>query len=144
MAFDSLLRHFRRPKPEELEALREYHAQTAPLIERVRSMHDEWYTKSEVAAEKVRLANIASVNRWEVVRMGEQVEGLAAPPLAGGSHRDIVSALKDAARAYQLLATGHRYHRSEALCDGQTLLSESIETLSSARRQIETVLGTGD
>ncbi len=142
MALESLLRRFRRPSLEELEAVREYQRLSDSLIQRVQAMHDEWYTLSEVAAEKPRLANVASVNRWEVVRVGEQVDELSVPTLAGGAHRRVVSALKDSARAYQLLATGHRYHKSEAVCDGQTLLSESLDALLAARRQIEGVLET--
>jgi hypothetical protein len=41
------------------------------------------------------------------------------------------------ARACQLLANGYRFHKSEAICDGQALLVEAVQDLEGLVRVAE-------
>ena len=52
-------------------------------------------------------------------------------------HRDIQNALIGAARGYQLLANGYRFHKSEAVCDGQALLVETAADVSELVAQLQ-------
>jgi hypothetical protein len=52
-------------------------------------------------------------------------------------HRDVQNALVGAARACQLLANGYRFHKSEAVCDGQALLVETVADISELVAQLQ-------
>ncbi len=134
---DTLLRRFRSPTHDEIEALRRYRERAGALADRARAIRVAWVEVAQVATERERQANAASVNRWELLRLGEQLEQVTPPRTTAGAHRDLLAAFADQARAYQLLATGYRFHKSEALCDGQALLLESSEMLDTADRRIE-------
>jgi hypothetical protein len=41
-----------------------------------------------------------------------------------------------AARACQLLANGYRFHKSQAVCDGQAMLLDSVNDLSELVRTV--------
>jgi hypothetical protein len=53
-------------------------------------------------------------------------------------HRDVQNALIGSARACQLLANGYRFHKSEAVCDGQALLVETVRDIDELLAQIQT------
>jgi hypothetical protein len=54
----------------------------------------------------------------------------------GNPHRVVRNALAGAARACQLLANGYRFHNSEAVCDGQALLVETIADINEQVAQL--------
>ena len=49
-----------------------------------------------------------------------------------------VSRVVGCARACQLLANGYRFHKSEAVCDGQALLVETVSDIADLLAQIQT------
>ncbi len=140
MSLEAILHRLRPPRREELEALRVYRGQLRNVLARARGIHAEWLALAEVATDELRLANVASVNRWELLRLGEQVDALTPPRRAEAAHRAIQRAIGEAARAYQLLATGQRFHKSEAVCDGQALLLDSLDVAAGAERAIDVLL----
>jgi hypothetical protein len=62
---------------------------------------------------------------------------MRAPRALSDVHRDVVNAVTGCARAFQLLANGYRFHKSEALCDGQALLLEAVKDLEDLGRVAE-------
>ena len=53
-------------------------------------------------------------------------------------HRDVHNAMLGCARACQLLANGYRFHKSEAVCDGQALMVETLGDIADLLGQIRT------
>jgi hypothetical protein len=137
MPLKALLHRFRGPRGEELNALRLYRQRAGDLVARVRGIRDEWVELREVEPDFERLANTAAVNRWELLRLCKQVERVEAPRAVNGVHRDLHDVIADSARACQLLANGYRFHKSEAVCDGQSLLVESVDELDALLRQLD-------
>jgi len=101
-------------------------------------MFDEWGALREVEADNARLANAAAVNRWELMRLAHDVEQLEPPRSLVNLHRDVHNAVIGCARACQLLANGYRFHKSEAVCDGQALLVETVDDIADLRTLIQT------
>jgi hypothetical protein len=85
----------------------------------------------------MRLANVAAVNRWELMRLANEAELLEPPRKLGSVHRDMQEAVIGAARACQLLANGYRFYKSEAVCDGQALLVETVQNISDLAAQLQ-------
>jgi hypothetical protein len=137
MALRSFLLKLRSPTAEDLSALRLYRQHAADLVARVRSIRDEWVAMREVEPNFERLANTAAVNRWELLRMCKEVEHLDPPRMVNGVHRGLYDVIGDSARACQLLANGYRFHKSEAVCDGQALLVESVDELDVLLRELD-------
>jgi hypothetical protein len=132
-----LLRRFRSPNDDDLRSARVYRAHVQEVIGRVRATCESWAGLREVEPDNARLANTAAVNRWELLRLADEIERLRAPRLVGGLHRELAAALADAARACQLLATGYRSHKSEAVCDGQALLVESAAAVEHVEQALQ-------
>jgi hypothetical protein len=98
---------------------------------------DDWVAMREVEPDNARLANASAVNRWELMRLAKQTERLRPPRSMNGLHRDVQAAVEASARACQLLANGYRFHKSEAVCDGQALLVETVDDLDALLRHVE-------
>ena len=131
--------HLLRPNsiPDE-HAERLYRARAQQLASRVRAVFDDWVAVREVEPDNSRLANTAAVNRWELMRLVSEVEDLEPPRSLAGVHRDVLNAVIGAARACQLLANGYRSHKSEAVCDGQALLVETVNEIDDLVGQLQT------
>jgi len=108
------------------------------MADRVRAIFDDWGTLREVEPDNARLANAAAVNRWELMRMARDAEQLEPPRSLSSVHRDVQNAMVGCARACQLLANGYRFHKSEAVCDGQALLVETVGDIADLLTQIQT------
>jgi hypothetical protein len=130
--------HLLRPNsiPDE-HAERLYRARAQQLASRVRAVFDDWVAVREVEPDNSRLANTAAVNRWELMRLVSEVEHLEPPRSLAGVHRDVLNAVIGAARACQLLANGYRSHKSEAVCDGQALLVETVNEIDDLVGQLQ-------
>jgi hypothetical protein len=137
VALATFLQLLRPVSLEEQRAQRRYRADAEYLASRLRGIFDDWLALREVESDNFQLANAAAVSRWEVVRMLKGVEELDPPRSLVGLHRDIHNALVGAARACQLLANGYRFHKSEAVCDGQALLVETVADLSELVAQLQ-------
>jgi hypothetical protein len=105
---------------------------------RLHAMFDDWGSLREVEPDNARLANAAAVNRWELMRLAREIEQLEAPRSLANIHRDVHNAVVGSARACQLLANGYRFHKSEAVCDGQALLVETVSDVADLLSQIQT------
>ena len=106
-----------------------YRDHVEAISTRVRDVFDTWNATREIEPDYSRLANTAAVNRWELMRLVKQAERLHAPRMLGGTHRDLLAAVTASARACQLLANGYRFHKSDAICDGQAMLVETKQAL---------------
>ena len=101
-------------------------------------MFDDWGDLREIEPDNARLANAAAVNRWELMRMARDADELDPPRSLSSLHRDVQNAIVGCARACQLLANGYRFHKSEAVCDGQALLVETVTDITELLAQIQT------
>lgn len=137
MALVTLLHFFRSTSTDERRAQRLFRAHARQAVERVRATFDAWSTVRDFEPEHARLANAAAVNRWELMRLVHQTETLVVPRPLAGQHRELLEALANAARACQLLANGYRFHKSEAVCDGQALLLDTLAALDRLLGQLE-------
>jgi hypothetical protein len=115
---------------EDQRAQRIYRSEVEDIVTRVHEMFDGWLRLREYESDNFELANAASVNRWELMRLVKLTERLNPPRSLNTAHRDLQNAVVGAARACQLLANGYRSHKSEAVCDGQALLVETVANLS--------------
>lgn len=137
MAIATFLQLLRPQSLEDQRALRVYRAHVQTAHEQLHQVFDAWVALREIEPDYVKLANAAAVNRWELMRLAKQIERLQAPRQLSGTQRRVFSAVTSAARACQLLANGYRFHKSEAICDGQALLVESAAELDELLLQID-------
>jgi hypothetical protein len=127
-------------RPRSLQEQREqrlYHAHAQQLAGRMRALFDDWMAIRELEPDNGRLANTAAVNRWELMRLAQELDTLDPPRSLAGVHREVQSAVVNAARACQLLANGYRFHKSEAVCDGQALLVDTVEEFGELVAQLQ-------
>ncbi len=114
-----------------------YRAHVQVIAQHVREIFEEWVAQREIEPDYGRLANTSAVNRWELLRLRKRCERLRPPRALGRAHDDLLTAVTASARACQLLANGYRSHKSEAICDGQALLVETMDELSALLRDVE-------
>ena len=136
MAISDLIRRLRRPNAEEAEASNAYWRLVEPATLRLREVVTVWVDYSITERESERLANAAAVYRWELARLSASLDEIQVPAHATRPAKEIAAALADAVRGCQLLATGHRFHKSETVCEGQTLLVESVDRVDKAQREL--------
>ena len=137
MALATFLQLLRPRTLDEQRQHREYCAHVHAVSSRVRAIFDAWVDMREVEGDYARLANASAVNRWELMRLAKQSERVHAPRALTDVHRDASQAVTASARACQLLANGYRFHKSEAICDGQALLVEAVQDLENLTRVAE-------
>ena len=137
MELAALLQHIRPSSAEDSRAQRLFRAEATRLVDRLRVLFGEWGTLREVEPEYDRLANVAAVNRWELMRLARESEQLQPPRSMGGTQRELHGALTRAARAWQLLANGYRSHKAVAVCDGQALLVETLAQVDGLVEQLQ-------
>jgi hypothetical protein len=137
VALAGFLHRLRPASIEEHHALRLYAAQVRQIATRLQAVFDEWSTTRETEVDNARLGNIAAVNRWHLMRLAKEAEGLSPPRSMDGVQRDLAGAVLNAARACQLLANGYRFHKYEAVCDGQSLLLDSVQEMSQLLEQLQ-------
>jgi hypothetical protein len=130
VALATFLQLRRATSIEDQRAQRIYRIEAEDVFSRIHEMFDTWLRLREYESDNFELANAAAVNRWELMRLVKLVERLSPPRSLNGVHRDLHNAVVGAARACQLLANGYRSHKSEAVCDGQALLVETVADLS--------------
>jgi hypothetical protein len=137
VALATFLQLLRPQSLQEQRAQRLYTIQVKLTADRVQAIFDDWNSLREIEPDNARLANAAAVNRWELMRLAKEVERFTPPRPLGGMQREVHSAVVASARACQLLANGYRFHKSEAVCDGQALLVESLQQVASLVEQIQ-------
>jgi hypothetical protein len=137
VALATFLQLLRPQTLQEQRAKRLYLAQVQQTADRVRAIFDDWGALREVEPDNARLANAAAVSRWELMRMARDVDQLEPPRSLSNVHRDVQNAVVGCARACQLLANGYRFHKSEAVCDGQALLVETVDDIADLLTQIQ-------
>ena len=138
MALATFLQLLRPPSlVHEQRAQRQYRTEAQNIAARLRRIFDDWLALREVEPDYAHLANVAAVNRWELMRLAREAEGLEPPRSMAGMHREIHNDVIGAARACQLLANGYRFHKSEAVCDGQALLVETVTDISELVAQLQ-------
>jgi hypothetical protein len=71
------------------------------------------------------------------MRLAKQAEELDSPRSLVGTRRAVHEVVLGAARACQLLANGYRFHKSEAVCDGQALLVETIQDMDELLSELQ-------
>ncbi|HEV7664678.1 MAG TPA: hypothetical protein VGQ62_14165 [Chloroflexota bacterium] len=130
--------HLLRPQTlQEQHAQRIYSAEVQQVAERLRHIFDDWVAMREVEPDNSRLANMAAVDRWELMRLAKRTEDLEPPRSLAGIQRGLHAAVLSSARACQLLANGYRFHKSEAVCDGQALLVKSVADVGDLVAQLQ-------
>jgi hypothetical protein len=137
VALATFLQLLRPQSIQEQRAQRLYTAQVQQLAARLRAVFDDWGIMREIEPDNSRLANAAAVNRWELMRLAKEVEHLEPPRSLLNVQRDVHSAIIGSARACQLLANGYRFHKSEAVCDGQALLVETVQDMQELVEQLQ-------
>jgi hypothetical protein len=136
MPFSAIIQRLRPATTEQLLALADYERQASNVVDRVRTIGGEWHALTQLESDFERLGNAAAVNRWELARLIERLQQEPPPPLAATADRHIQIALHEQARAFHLLANGHRSHKSEAVCDGQAMLVQALADLDDAHKQL--------
>jgi hypothetical protein len=138
VALASFLQLLRPQTLQEQRAQRAFNSDVQQVASALRRVFDEWGAMREIEPDNARLANAAAVNRWELMRLAGNVEALEPPRSLVHAQRDVHNAVIGAARACQLLANGYRFHNSDAVCDGQALLVETVQDMSSLVAQLQT------
>lgn len=137
MALAGLL-HLRRPQTvEDQRAEHAYAGHVREAVLHIREIFTQWVELREVEPDNARLANAAAVNRWDMMRLASHVQELAAPRSMTTAHRHLHAHILNCARACQLLANGYRFHKSEAVCDGQALLVDSADALAALVNDVQ-------
>jgi len=137
LALGSILQLLRPQTLQEQRAQRAYRTEVQQIAGRMRSTFDDWVRMREIEPDNMRLANAAAVNRWELMRLASEAESLEPPRKLGNIHRGVQEAVIGAARACQLLANGYRFYKSEAVCDGQALLGETVQDITVLAAQLQ-------
>jgi hypothetical protein len=137
VALATFLQLLRPQTLEEQRAGRLYRAEVDGIAERLRGVLEAWMDLRELEPDYARLANASAVNRWELMRLAKQAEQMQPPRSLASVHRDVQNAVIGSARACQLLANGYRFHKSEAICDGQALLVETVADVTDLAGQLQ-------
>jgi hypothetical protein len=137
LAIATFLQLLRPQSLEDQRTVRIYRSHVQTITSQLHQVFDTWVALREIEADYARLANTAAVNRWELMRLAKQTERLQPPRMLGATHRHILAAVTSSARACQLLANGYRFHKSEAICDGQALLVETVQDLDDLLLQVD-------
>lgn len=137
MALATFLQLLRPQTLQEQRAQRAFNAEARQVAALLRRVLDDWVAMREVEPDNARLANAAAVNRWELMRLARHAEELEPPRSLVSVQRDVHNAVIGAARACQLLANGYRFHKSEAVCDGQALLVETVQDIGELVAQLQ-------
>jgi hypothetical protein len=137
LALGSILQLLRPKTLQAQHAQHAYRTQVQHIAGRMRTALDDWIRLREIEPDNMRLANAAAVARWELMRLANEAELLEPPRKLAGVHRDVQDAVVGAARACQLLANGYRSYKSEAICDGQALLVETVQGISDLAAQLQ-------
>jgi hypothetical protein len=137
VALATFLQLLRPQTLQEQHAQRVFNSEVQQIASRLRRVFDDWAAMREIEPDNARLANTAAVNRWELMRLAKHAEGLAPPRSLINTQRDVHNAVIGAARACQLLANGYRFHKSEAVCDGQALLVETVQDMGELVSQLQ-------
>jgi hypothetical protein len=136
VALATFLQLLRPETVADQRALRAYRGEVQGVASRLRQLFDEWVATREIEPDHSRLANVAAVNRWELMLLAERTVHLDVPRSLISNQRAVREAVIASARAYQLLANGYRFHKSEAVCDGQALLVETVDDLTALAAQL--------
>jgi hypothetical protein len=137
VALATFLQILRPQTLQEQRAQRSYRADIQQIAGRLRSILDEWISLRELESDYTRLANASAVNRWELMRLAQEAEQLDPPRSLANVHRDVQNAVVGSARACQLLANGYRFHKSEAVCDGQAMLVDAVKDIDDVVAQLQ-------
>ncbi len=137
MALGSILQLLRSHAPEEQCAQLAYRSEVEQIASRMQAAFDDWVRMREIEPDNMRLANAAAVSRWGLMRLANDADLLVAPRKLANVQRQVHETVVAAARAYQLLANGYRFYKSEAVCDGQALLIEMIQNISALAAQLQ-------
>ena len=95
-----------------------------------RSLTPGWQSASSTSPKSISSGKFTG-------RAAQEVEALDPPRSLAGVHRDVQNAVISAARACQLLANGYRFHKSEAVCDGQALLVDTVQEFGELVAQLQ-------
>jgi hypothetical protein len=129
---------FRRSSRIDPEHARDYQAAVTPLLERADCLYQQWVEQVESLTDDERIANIASIQGWEMASLAERLGACTPPPGLETVHANCTRAFELARRAGRLLSTGYRYHSTDALCDGHASLDDARQLyLSAMARLIE-------
>jgi hypothetical protein len=115
-----------------------YRTEVQQVANRMRATFDSWIHTREIEPDHARLANAAAVSRWELMRLAQQIEALDPPRSLANVQREVYNAVTGCARACQLLANGYRFHKSEAVCDGQMLLIQTVKSINDLAEHLQT------
>jgi hypothetical protein len=126
----TILHLFRPQSVAEQRARRAYRVEVQKVADRLREVFDHWVATREREADHFRLANVAAVNRWELMRLAQRTEQLDVPRSLTRVQRSVHEVVTSSARAYQMLANGYRFHKSEAVCDGQAMLIDTVHGMN--------------
>jgi hypothetical protein len=127
-----------RPQSDSRQQLeRAYREQVVRVAQRVRAVFEAWADMRQIEPDYALLANAAAVQRWELMRLAQEVEAYSPPRGFSGAQRDLLERTVEAARACQLLANGYRSHKSEAICDGQALFVDTLASLERMAKQMD-------
>jgi hypothetical protein len=137
LALASFLQLLRPQSLDQQHTMRVYRAHVQAIGERVREVFDGWVAQREIEPDYARLANAAAVNRWELMRLKKRADRLHPPRGLSRTHEDLLTAVTASARACQLLANGYRFHKSDAICDGQALFVETLDELTLLVSEVE-------
>jgi hypothetical protein len=137
VALATFLQLLRPTSLHEQRAQRAYRAEVQQIASRMQTIFNDWLSLREIESDNGELANAAAVSRWELMRLARNAEMLEAPRSWTGIHRDVHNAVLGSARACQLLANGYRVHKSEAVCDGQALLLDSVAEINALLDQLQ-------
>ena len=127
-----LLRGNRSPSA----ALLPYILQVRPSAELAERSYHAWLTRIQDLPDSQVLANAASVQRWEVASMAEALASIVPPREVFRLHHQLIDAMRDFARAFQLLSAGYRATTYATVCDGQALLTEAHTSLRLIAEQL--------
>jgi hypothetical protein len=137
VALATFLQLLRPTSLQEQRAQRVYRAEVQRFAKQLQTVFDDWLSLREIESDNFALANAAAVSRWELMRLAGRAEELVPPRSWASIHRDVHNAVLGSARACQLLANGYRNHKSEAVCDGQALLMDSLADINALVDQLQ-------
>jgi signal transduction histidine kinase len=137
LALATFLQLLRPSSIAERRAQRAYRAEVQQVASRMQTIFEDWLSLREIESNYSELANAAAVWRWELMRLARSAELLEPPRSWVGIHRDVHNAVLGSARACQLLANGYRGHKTDAVCDGQALLLDTLADINALVDQLQ-------
>ncbi len=106
------------------------------ILDEAAQMGQQVTDKVSSSADPQPTANAASICRWQLLNLRQQLVDMDGPRRVRSWREDAMKHLDAAASAAQALSYGYRLHNLDRICDGGEALDEHLAALARIRTKV--------